>query len=131
MNFSKLQKRLGVTSLTIGGLLFASHSLSKPSVAQTTAPSCPGIFYQEPFTTRVAAPAGCPLTEYQRSLQGNEPIDPSLADQPDSLEALETAETGELGVNSSGQDIKLRSLQLTVLDRDNGGDQPNTIEQLR
>ncbi|MEL6602405.1 MAG: hypothetical protein AAFP20_04165 [Cyanobacteria bacterium J06614_10] len=77
-------------------------------MAQDTDSFCPGIFYQEPFTSRVAAPAGCPLTEYQRTLEGSaQTIDPSLMDQPESLEALETAETGELGVNSSEQAIRL------------------------
>jgi len=74
MNLLIFSNRTNLSKLTTIGLAFGSTvlvtaPLSKPASAQTDVSNCPGIFYQEPFTSRVAAPAGCPLTEYQQQLQ--------------------------------------------------------------
>lgn len=79
-SFSSLVGQLSRRQLAIVGLVSSSAWLAiapfdKAAFAQDNTPNCPGIFYREPFTRRVAAPAGCPLTEYQQQ-QATEPVVP-------------------------------------------------------
>lgn len=50
------------------GALVSLGSIANTAKAQTQ-PNCPRIFYREPFTNQVAAPEGCPPTEFQQRRQ--------------------------------------------------------------
>ena len=95
MNIKQALRTVGTVGLIAGGIWVEGAGHHKQASAQmmdqTTSANCPQIFYREPFTSRVAAPAGCPFTEYQQALQN---------DQPDSLEALQTSApmTSETGL---------------------------------
>lgn len=76
-SFSSLSSRLSISQLAMVGFVSGSASLviapfNKAAFSQDNAPNCPGIFYREPFTNRVAAPVGCPTTEYQQRFQVSE-----------------------------------------------------------
>lgn len=93
MTFHTVLKKIGAVSFACGGFWLAVTPFARPAAAQTTAPSCPGIFYREPFTSRVSAPAGCPLTEYQQRLQepGVDDLGVGDSDQADTLEELQSS----------------------------------------
>lgn len=92
MAFNAVLRKLSVTGAVCGGFWMAISPLAKPAVAQTSGDNCPNIFYQEPFTSRVSAPEGCPPTEYQQLLRGAERGDLGVgdSDQADPLEELQT-----------------------------------------
>lgn len=76
----RVLNKIGILG-TASGLLMAIAAV-EPAKAQETV-NCPGIFYREPFTLRVSAPAGCPPTEYDRSQMSTEP-DVPLPERPTS-----------------------------------------------
>lgn len=115
MNFNSIQKRLGLASFAFGGVILVSHSLSKPALAQVETLSCPGIFYSEPFTSRVAAPVGCPMTEYQKGLLNTQFADSIDGDQANRLEELRS-----VPIDDEIRESRLKALQQSVIVRDDG-----------
>ena len=145
MKIKSILRITGMVSLLSSCVLSVDMLHSKAASAQaegnTASANCPGIFYQEPFTNRVAAPVGCPFTRYQAQLQqATSELDPGLegmstGDQPESLETLQSEATnGNLGTSTGDQPESLETLQSGATNSNlemSTGDQPSSIEELR
>jgi hypothetical protein len=60
-------KNVGLIQTICGGLLLGIPVISLAAAAQTDVTNpCPSIFYEEPFSSRVAAPQGCPANDFTR-----------------------------------------------------------------
>ena len=117
MTLKTILKKLSMTGAVCGGFWLAISPLAKPAIAQAGGSNCPNIFYQEPFTSRVSAPEGCPPTEYQQLLRGTQRGDLGVgdSDQADTLEELQTSSPDDLGVGDSDQASTLEELQNSSL----------------
>lgn len=77
MSLKRTVRSLGIMGVIYGSvwaqsLLHTSTANAQTvtqSMTQPAQPNCSPIFYQEPFTSRVPAPEGCPPTEFQRRTQ--------------------------------------------------------------
>lgn len=99
----KCRKKLAIVGLVSSSAWLAIAPFSRAVFAQDNTPNCPGIFYEKPFTSRVAAPAGCPLTEYQQQLQATEPVVPeTTAPDPAVAAPVVNDPTTDLPVGISG-----------------------------
>lgn len=128
MNSNAILKRLGAVGFAFSGFWLAAVPLARPAAAQTSEVNCPQIFYREPFTNRVSAPAGCPPTEYQKLRQNSEADDLGDSDQPNTAEELRTPSPASTTVPPRPEDrsqaiatVSLRNNQLTVSLNNNTG----------
>jgi hypothetical protein len=127
-----VQKKLSALGVVCGGFALAIAPWPNAAIAQSSASNnCPSLFYEEPFTNQVAAPAGCPLTVYQQQL--GESAAP-YSTVSDSLEVNSSssiggssgdlqAQTGTEGsvIDETERASRLNALQRTVIQRTTGG----------
>lgn len=101
MTLKTILKKLSMTGAVCGGFWLAISPLAKPAIAQAGGSNCPNIFYQEPFTSRVSAPEGCPPTEYQQLLRGTQRGDLGVGDS-DQASTLEELQNSSLATRTMG-----------------------------
>lgn len=84
----QLLKTPTALSAIFGSLLIGAPVATEVASAQATNP-CPGIYYEEPFASRVLVPQGCPpnaATERQEGMRSSrfEPVAPQTTTTPES-----------------------------------------------